>query len=368
MLYNKYGNVILALDHLSNQDLIATTRRLVTREREATAQLIAALMEIDTRRLYLGEGCSSLFAYCTQVLRLSEHAAYGRIEAARAARKFPPVLERLADGSLTLTAVSLLAPHLTSANHQQVLAGARHRSKREVEQIVAELCPKPPVPTSIRKLPQPIVSRTLALPVTNEVSAPGPPAVASKEPPRTTIVTPLAPERFKVQFTIDRGTHDMLRHAQNLLRHSIPSGDMSVIFSRALVLLVADLEAKKLLPRRVRVRRALWHAGPDTSRRTLSALCGRAMTVSARLSAEMAGAPNVAVSSFIMSCLMQRVERRRSEIFSFAVGHTMSMRQSNSLVLVFRCSTRGSERLGWATPNSVRTESMWNAPTPQMNS
>ena len=48
--------------------------RLAAEERKATAQLIAALAELDARRLYLGEGCSSLFTYCTTVLHLSEHA------------------------------------------------------------------------------------------------------------------------------------------------------------------------------------------------------------------------------------------------------------------------------------------------------
>ena len=59
---------------------------LVRQLARATARLVAALGELDARRLYLGEGYSSLFTYCTQVMRLSEHAAYGRIEAARAAR------------------------------------------------------------------------------------------------------------------------------------------------------------------------------------------------------------------------------------------------------------------------------------------
>ena len=49
--------------------------------------LVASLAEMDARKLYLGEGCSSLFTYCTRVLYLSEYAAYGRIEAARAARR-----------------------------------------------------------------------------------------------------------------------------------------------------------------------------------------------------------------------------------------------------------------------------------------
>jgi len=44
---------------------------------------------------------------------------------------------------------------------------------------------------------------------------------------------PLAPERYKVQFTVGRQTHDKLRRAQDLLRHSIPDGDPAAIFERA---------------------------------------------------------------------------------------------------------------------------------------
>src|ERR687895_250257 len=108
---------IHSVEELCDRDLLTHLRRAATTERRATAELIALLMEMDKRRLYLAEGCSSLFTYCTQVLHLSEHAAYGRIETARAARKWPVVLELLADGSLHLTAISLLAPHLTAENH-----------------------------------------------------------------------------------------------------------------------------------------------------------------------------------------------------------------------------------------------------------
>jgi hypothetical protein len=86
---------------------------------------------MDARRLYLGAGYSSLFTYCTQALHLSEHAAYGRIEAARAARRFPLVMDLLANGSLTVTTVGLLAPHLTADNHRNVLESACHKRKRE---------------------------------------------------------------------------------------------------------------------------------------------------------------------------------------------------------------------------------------------
>jgi hypothetical protein len=78
---------------LTNEQLLADVATAAGRERETTARLIVLLSEIDSRRLYLGEGYSSLFTFCTQRLHLSEHAAYGRIEAARAARRFPVILE-----------------------------------------------------------------------------------------------------------------------------------------------------------------------------------------------------------------------------------------------------------------------------------
>ena len=146
-------NEISTETRLSDGELLNEVKRLTSLERQATARLVAALGELDARRLYLGEGCSSLFTYCTQVLHLSEHSAYLRIGAARAARKWPRILELLADGVLHLTAIGLLAPHLTADNHERVLAASRHRSKREVEEIVAALRPQPAVVSSVRKLP-----------------------------------------------------------------------------------------------------------------------------------------------------------------------------------------------------------------------
>lgn len=94
-------------------------------------------MELDARRLYLREGCSSLFTYCTRVLHLAEGSAYNRIEVARAAREFPGILDALEKGALSLTAVRLLSPHLATGNHAAVLVAARHKSKREVEMLIA---------------------------------------------------------------------------------------------------------------------------------------------------------------------------------------------------------------------------------------
>lgn len=105
----------------SDRELVAGTKRLAFEERRATAALIRSLMELDARRLYLAEGCASLFKYCTDVLRLSEDAAYNRMEIARAARRLPAILDALEEGALTLTSARRLAPHLTEDNCSEVL-------------------------------------------------------------------------------------------------------------------------------------------------------------------------------------------------------------------------------------------------------
>src|SRR5881397_2205603 len=134
---------------LSDDDLIAQVKALARCEREATACLIAHLAELDARRLYLPAGFSSLFTYCCEVLHLSEPAAYNRIEAARAARRFPVVLEMLAEASLSLATVRLLASHLTEENHQELLAAAAGRSKRGVEELLVRYFPRPDVPAAV---------------------------------------------------------------------------------------------------------------------------------------------------------------------------------------------------------------------------
>lgn len=242
---------------LSDAALVAEVARVATEEQQATAHLVALLAEFDARRLYLPAGCSSLFTYCTQVLHLSEHAAYHRIEAARAARRHPPVAERLAAGDLTLTGVTLLAPHLTDDNHRALLDAARHKSKREIEQLVASLR-QADVASSVRKLrsasatpaAQPIMGLTPPADSAPPPDAGVPPIPdASRRPvlpARHAVVAPLAPERYKLQLTMSRETLDKLRRAQDLLRHAVPTGDLASVLDRALTLLVADLEKRKL--------------------------------------------------------------------------------------------------------------------------
>ena len=88
-----HANLLATADALSDRDLLARLEVLAADEREASVELVAHLAILDTRpSLYAADGFGSLFAYCTQELRLSEDAACNRIEAARACRRFPRTL------------------------------------------------------------------------------------------------------------------------------------------------------------------------------------------------------------------------------------------------------------------------------------
>jgi hypothetical protein len=240
--------------HLTDDALVSELQRLAACERAATSKLIAHLAVMDERRLYLEKGFPSLFAYCLQVLHLSEHETYNRIEAARVARRFPVVLERMADASINLTTVRLLAPHLTEDNHLSLLAEAGHKRIEQVKELVARVAPRPDVPPSVRKVSapaRPIVEATPTPPPaeaasdekSDESGAPESPRPA--QPPRPAVVAPLAPDRYEFRFTASAATREKFRYAQDLLRHALPTGDPAAIFDRALTDLIANLERRR---------------------------------------------------------------------------------------------------------------------------
>jgi hypothetical protein len=257
-------NLLAIAGRLSDDALLAKVKLLAERSREVTAELIAHLAELDLRKLHCAEGPGSLFRYCTEILRLSEAAACNRIQAARAARRFPVILDLLTRGSVNQTTVRLLAPHLSSENHRAVLAEATGMTRRQVEKLVARLAPQPDIPSSIRKLAAPAPSvlaaesaptpqeeqkredvPSLAGPSTERATtvrsetAPAPPA--TKRP----VVAPLSPERYRVQFTMGKETEEQLRRLQDLLRREVPDGDPGEIFARALPLLLREVEKRK---------------------------------------------------------------------------------------------------------------------------
>src|ERR1051325_8899349 len=143
---------VVSLESLSDDELLAGTRRLVGRSNQVLAELLAHLGEVEARRLHRPRACSSLYTYCIYELRFSEDEAFRRVAAARLVRRFPALLDAVASGELHLTGLLMLGPHLTEQNLARVLARAKHRTKRELGRLVRVLDPLPAVPARIEPL------------------------------------------------------------------------------------------------------------------------------------------------------------------------------------------------------------------------
>jgi hypothetical protein len=191
---------------------------------------------------------------------MSEDVAYKRICAGRSARRFPAIFTALADGRLHVSAVVMLVPHLAPDTAGDLLAAAEHKSKVAIEPLLAERIPHPDLPTVVRAIAPPVApgSRALervdvpalqlapgrvAASVQTDSPAPRVPP-AYPIPPRSRIA-PLAAGRFALQVTSSGTAHALLRQAQALLGHSVPSGDVAQVIERALKTLVQELEKRK---------------------------------------------------------------------------------------------------------------------------
>jgi hypothetical protein len=244
---------IRSVRSLSDNDLLRGLSELLGESRGVESELVAHIGEVDDRRLYAPEACDSMFAYCTDILHLSDHEAYLRIAVARAAREHPMLLTMLSDGRLHLSGIAKLASRLTRANREALLERAAHKSKRQIEELVAELTPRPDVPPSIRKLPDhrihveppvpqavgPLVRTTLEL-GPDRAGTVGPLA-----PVRSAVVEPLAPFRYKVQFTASSAFCEKLDRLKSLMRTSVPDGDLARILEEAVTEKLERLEARR---------------------------------------------------------------------------------------------------------------------------
>jgi hypothetical protein len=132
-----------SLSHLADDRLRSDLAALVARDRATTAELLAHLAEFEARKLYLPAAYSSLYDYCLGELHMSEDMACKRIRVARVAREHPALLEAIAQGRLHLSGAVELAPHLSPENVEELLALATHKTRAEIERLVAQRAETP---------------------------------------------------------------------------------------------------------------------------------------------------------------------------------------------------------------------------------
>ncbi len=247
------------LKNLSDKELAHRLESVAGEGRANLSELLALIGEADRRGIYIPFGMRSMFEYCVKRLHFSEPEAYRRIHAARAARHFSEIYSWIADGYLSLTAVSILAPHLTPTNKSALLNRAQGKSIRELQALVAELAPRPDTTDTMRRLPQSHTQLDSGR-HTNDAAAGSRNQYAAesdvnsgaqltdatahsdlssldmrKEKPasqpifKLDRIQPSAPERVQFSFTGSGELLKAIRRIQELLHHKYPSGRLEEI-------------------------------------------------------------------------------------------------------------------------------------------
>ena len=220
---NQWGS--WRLDGLSDSELQLGLRELLVAGSRTEARIVAHLAEVDARKLHLTLGASSLFDYCLNRLGLSNNEAFHRITAARLARQFPVIFDLLESRAVHLTAVCLLRDHLTFANHAQLLDEVSHKTKTQIEELLARRFPRPDVASRLRKLP----------------------SFSETRGPHGTLrgIEPLSGESYRLQVNVNVQLKQKIARARELTSHANSSGDLAVLVERAFDALIERLEAKR---------------------------------------------------------------------------------------------------------------------------
>lgn len=282
------------LAKLTDDELKASLKALVKAERNRSVDILKHLNEMDRRKVAENSGFPSLFDYCVRELRYVNGTAARLIHAARAAKKYEILYKTMGRGLLSVTTVSMLAPHLTWANHRRLVRVAAGKSAREIEALVSSLNPVPAPPAErIRILtvaPPPVrvppadelFSSSVDAAPMNEIPAdpvPAPaPVVSATETP--TVEAPIAPDarpakfqadaappspppapppqpvrRAFFSFTADEAFLRDFERAKELSRHKWPAGRQEDVFAGALKVLLDKIDPDKRRRRRERARR-----------------------------------------------------------------------------------------------------------------
>jgi hypothetical protein len=171
--------------------------------------------------------------------------------------RWTELLDAVAAGELHLTGLLMLGPHFTRGNAREVLARAKHRTKKEIAKLVRILDPLPAVPARIEALgPSPLAVVHTHPTWAKQVASfcpvrdllPGDQQTGSTRvssvPER--IEAPLGkPLQYKVRFTASEEYVDLMERAAALLSNRGESNGIEQIHLRALRLLVEQLEKRR---------------------------------------------------------------------------------------------------------------------------
>jgi hypothetical protein len=257
-MIERFKTYFETLESLSTEALDQSVVKLVRAENRSTALVIAHLAEMSRRKGALERGYKNLFDYAVRRLNLSEGSVALRLQVANVSRRFPQLLAAIAENRLSLTVAGLLAPHLTDENAEKLIAECAGMTKREAEEHLVKLRPKPTFTPSIRMIPSPIPESP------REASAPSPPPR-----PSPSIFQPATPTAYNFRFAADKEFKESFERLAEVLGVENPLQHMAEIFQKAVDIALDKKDPKRRLERR-KERQARQESRPDEISRYIS--------------------------------------------------------------------------------------------------
>jgi len=252
-MIERFKTYFKTLEGLSTEELDRSAEKLVRAEKRNVALVIAHIAEMSRRKGYLERGYKNLFEYSTRRLNLSEGSVARRIQVANVSRRFPQILVALAENRMSLTVAGLLAPVLTESNVDKLLMDCAGMTRREAEEYLVALRPKPVFAPSIRKTPSPpaLISPPAMLPTPHQ---PAPPQATMPHPvPRVSpsILEPARPDLFNFRFSADRKFKEKFERLAEVLGVENPLQHMAEIMEQALDIALDKKDLKRKRARRL---------------------------------------------------------------------------------------------------------------------
>ncbi len=255
MIIEKIKTYFGTLEGLSTEELDRSAEKLVRAEKRNVALVIAHIAEMSRRKGHLERGYKNLFDYCTRRLHLSEGSVALRIQVANVALRFPQILLALAENRMSLTVAGLLAPVLTESNVAKLLADCDGMTKREAEEYLVALRPKPIFAPSIRKTPsRPPFTSPPKLLVTSPPKSPAVQETRGARPDFRTspsILEPARPELYNFRFAADRKFKEKFERLAEVLGIENPLQHMTAIMEQALDIALDKKDLKRKRARRL---------------------------------------------------------------------------------------------------------------------
>ena len=268
-MVNEFKATFETLEGLSTKQLELSTENLARAEKRHVALLIAHIAEMSRRKAALECGYKNLFAYCVSRLKLSEGSVALRLQVANVSRRFPQLLVALAENRMSLTVAGHLAPHLREDNVDQLLGDCAGMTKREVEEYLVRLQPKPVFHPSIRKRPS---SRKEKEKVSSEAQqetlrenqpanepcpAPSAQDTTAQRPPSASsnLLQPARPDAYNFRFSADGSFKDKFERLAEVLGVENPLKNMAAVFEKALDISLDRKDPKRKLERRIERQR-----------------------------------------------------------------------------------------------------------------